>query len=572
MTASGASFPAVRITGMGIVSSIGHDVAAFGQSLAAGKSGIRRLARETAPPLAVPIGAEIEDFSYPTALRAVSDLPDALQDAAARGARRASFPVQASVIAALQAWGQARLHVGAIAPERIGLVVAGHNTTQSYQYTLAPEFLENPEYLSPRYAVQVMDSNQVGVLSEIFGIKGEGFVTGGASASGNVGVIQAARLIRAGLADACLVVGVVADLSPMEMQGFHALGAMGGKRFRDHPEKACRPFDSQHEGFIYGQAAACLVLEAADSADARGVASLAAILGGAIRLHATSSPSPDLDGEAEAMRAALHQSGVAASDIDYLNTHGTSSPLGDRTEIAAIEQVFGDHLPNVWLNATKGLTGHCLNSAGVVEIIATVIQTNQEFIHPNLNLDDPIHGAARFCGATAVRQPIHVAMSNALGSAGSTPASCCAAHEPCDHQAAPRAAGLHHYDRSRRCEQRHQPDPGGGISTGADRLRSGLTVHVVVIEARPRSSLSAPTSTTTPRTPERNAVDPDALYEVWERLTSVRSSASRRCAARRTPAGLALRPPAISCWRTARRNSACRSCCSASIRPACCHS
>jgi malonyl-ACP decarboxylase len=408
---------AVRVTGMGIVSSIGHDVAAFGQSLAVGKSGIRRLTRETAPPLAVPIGAEIEDFSFQIALRAVPDIPDALSDAAARGARRAPFAVQASVIAALQAWAQARLP-DAIRPERIALVIAGHNTTQSYQYGLYPEFLQNPEYLSPRYAVQVMDSNQVGVLSEIFGIKGEGFVTGGASASGNVGVIQAARLIQAGLADACLVVGVVADLSPMEMQGFHALGAMGAKKFRDDPEKACRPFDSQHEGFIYGQAAACLVLEAAASADARGIPGLAAILGGAIRLHATSSPSPDLDGEADAMRAGLRQSGVAAGDIDYLNTHGTSSPLGDRTEIAAIEQVFGDHFPNVWLNATKGLTGHCLNSAGVVEIIATVIQMSEGFIHPNLNLEAPIRDGARFCGATAVRQPIHVAMSNAFGFGG----------------------------------------------------------------------------------------------------------------------------------------------------------
>jgi malonyl-ACP decarboxylase len=410
--------PAVLITGMGIVSSVGHDVAAFGRSLAAGKSGIRRVTRVSTPPLAVPIGAEIEGFSFQAALRTIPDLPDALRDAATRGARRAPFTVQTSVVAALQAWQQARLQEIAIPPERIALVVAGHNTTQSYQYELYPEFRENPEYLSPRYAVQVMDSNQIGVLSEILGLKGEGFVTGSASASGNVGVIHAARLIQAGLADACLVVGVAADLSPMEIQGFHVIGAMGGKKFRDQPEKACRPFDAQHEGFIYGQAAACLVLESLESADARGIPALAAMLGGAIRLHATASPQPDVDGEAEAMRAALRQSNVAATDVDYLNTHGTASPLGDSTEVAAIERVFGDHFPNVWLNATKGLTGHCLNSAGVVEVIATVIQMSQGFVHPNANLEVPIHDTARFCGATAVRQPIHVAMSNAFGFGG----------------------------------------------------------------------------------------------------------------------------------------------------------
>lgn len=410
--------PPVLITGMGIVSSIGHDVAAFGRSLAAGQSGIRRVTRTTVPPLAVPIGAEIEDFSFQAAVRAIPDLPDALREAAARGARRAPFTIQTSVVAALQAWGQARLDAGAMAPERIALVVAGHNTTQSYQYGLYPEFRDNPEYLSPRYAVQVMDSNQLGVLSEMLGIKGEGFVAGGASASGNVGIIQATRLIQAGLADACLVVGVAADLSPMEIQGFHVIGAMGGKKFRDQPEKACRPFDAQHEGFIYGQAAACLVLESGASAQRRGVAGLAAILGGAIRLHATASPQPDLDGEAEAMRAALRHGAVAATDVDYLNTHGTASPLGDSTEVAAIAQVFGAHFPKVWLNATKGLTGHCLNSAGVVEVIATVIQMRQGFIHPNANLEAPIHATARFSGATAVRQPIRVAMSNAFGFGG----------------------------------------------------------------------------------------------------------------------------------------------------------
>jgi malonyl-ACP decarboxylase len=409
--------PPVRVTGMGIVSSIGHDVAAFGRSLLEGRSGIGRITRETVPPLAVKIGAEIEDFSFPTMLREMIGVPDALKDVAWRLARREPFTIQTSVIAALQAWQQANVHERKVSPERIALVIAGHNTTQNYAYGLNATFQTQPEYLTPRYAVQFMDSHQIGVLSEIFGIQGEGCVAGGASASGNVGIIQGMRLIQAGLADACLVVGVVADLSPMEIQGFHALGAMGGKHFRDAPEKACRPFDAQHEGFIYGQAAACVVLEAGDAADARGTASLAEVLGGAINLHATASPQPDVDGEARAMRGALAQSGLAPDEIAYVNTHGTSSPLGDVTEARAIEQVFGAHFPNVWLNATKGLTGHCLNSAGVVELIATVIQMREGFLHPNANLEKPIH-AARFVGATALRERVDVAMSNSFGFGG----------------------------------------------------------------------------------------------------------------------------------------------------------
>lgn len=387
---------------MGIVSSIGHDISEFAASLIGGKSGIGRLPDGT-------IAAAIEGFDVETLM---SD------KMALRLARRAPFTIQTSVVAARQAWQQAGLQDGAVPPERIGLVVAGHNTTQNYVYALSSGFRQKPEYLSPRYALQFMDSNQLGVLSELFGIRGEGFVTGGASASGNVGIIHGARLIEAGIADACLVVGVVADLSPMEIQGFKNVGAMGGKHFHDRPDQACRPFDSQHEGFIHGQAAACVVLEAAASVDARKGRALATLLGGSIDLHATASSEPDIEGEARAMRGALRQSGFDATRVDYVNTHGTASPLGDKVEIAAIERVYGDRFPEVWLNATKGLTGHCLSSAGVVELIACVLQMQQGFLHANKNLEGPIDARARFCGAEAVWTEIDVAMSNSFGFGG----------------------------------------------------------------------------------------------------------------------------------------------------------
>jgi malonyl-ACP decarboxylase len=135
-------------------------------------------------------------------------------------------------------------------------------------------------------------------------------------------------------------------------------------------------------------------------------------------LHGTASTEPDADGEARAMRTALRQSGVATDAIRYLNTHGSSSPLGDRVELEAIRLVFGDHFPEIWLNATKALTGHCLNSAGIVELIACVLQMQGGFLHPNRNLDEPIDARARFCGGTAMRQQMRVAMSNSFGFSG----------------------------------------------------------------------------------------------------------------------------------------------------------
>lgn len=411
----------VQISGLGVVSAIGHDVATFAQSLQAGRCGVRlhqpRQDQQALAP-ACALAARLEGFQLEAALGQLIRLPPALLEQAWHGARRATLAVQASLVTALQAWQQADLHCNAVPAERIGLVIAGHNTTQHHQYALEPGFRDNPHHLSPRYAMQFMDSHQIGVLSETLGIRGESMVCGGASASGNVGLIQGLRLIQLGLLDACLVVGVLADLSPMELQAFANIGALGGKRLHDAPELACRPFDAQHEGFIYGQASACVLLESRISARRRGKTGLGALLGGAIALHASASSAPDPAGEARAMQSALQHSNLRAEQIDYLNTHGSSSPLGDQVEIQAIEQVFGSHFSTLRLNATKGLTGHCLYAAGVVECIATLIQMQQDFIHPNRNLLQPIHAHARFAGAAAEPARIRLALSNSFGFGG----------------------------------------------------------------------------------------------------------------------------------------------------------
>ncbi|MBL6447899.1 beta-ketoacyl-ACP synthase [Fulvivirga sp. 29W222] len=408
----------VGITGMGIVSSIGSDISSFCNSLKNGKSGIRQMADTKEPKVSVDIAAEIQDFSFLNLLDRLENVPDQKRKYAKRLGQRAPFVVQTSIISALEAWYNAGLFEKEALPERMGLIVAGQNSTQNYQYDLIPKFMENPEYLSPRYALEFLETNQVGVLSEMLGIQGEGFVVGGASATGNVGVIKGYQQVLAGFADVCLVVGTIADLSPMDMQGFINIGAMGGKKYIDQPEKSCRPFDSQHEGFIYGQASACLILESEASAAKRGVPFLAEIKGGALNLDSNSSANPNLNGESKAMQSALEQAGMSASDVDYVNTHGSSSALGDKTEAEAIGRVLGSRASDVWLNATKGLTGHCLYSAGVVEVIATVLQMREGFLHPNINLEEPIHKDLKFCGAEAINHQVNVAITNSFGFGG----------------------------------------------------------------------------------------------------------------------------------------------------------
>ena len=408
----------VLVTGIGIVSSIGLNCRRFSESLKAARSGIafsKRAVQEGAPPF---ICAELPEISLEEIFAAHKNLPDALIAKARECSSRAPSHIKSAIASTLEAWHGAMLHERGIPEERVGIVVAGSNLTENYQYGLLDKFRKAPEYLSPRFALHHLDTDYVGILSEILSIHGEGFTAGGASASGNVGIIKGLQLLNLGELDACLVVGAQADLSPMELQGYRNIGAYGGKRFSSEPEKACRPFDKDHEGFIYGQASGCLILETYESASRRGAVALAEIAGGSIALAGNRFSDPSEEAEIRVMREAIARSGIRAEDIDYINTHGTSSPLGDDVEISAIKKVFDNNLSNVWINSTKGLTGHCLYSAGIVEAIATIVQMREGFLHANANLDNTIDDECRFCSAEKTAASVETALSNSFGFGG----------------------------------------------------------------------------------------------------------------------------------------------------------
>jgi malonyl-ACP decarboxylase len=412
-----ANCQGVVVTGMGIISSLGQGISSFLNALLEGKSHFQRM--EGFQSLSFPvIGAKLVNLNFETALQQYSTLPEGLLSAAAKAGRRAPHTIQASLLAALEAWEQAKLFKRSIEPQRIGLVVAGQNTTTRYQQELYHRFQQETEYLPPSYALHFMDTDQVGTLSEVFGIQGEGFTVGGASASGNVGIIQGTRLIQQDLVDVCLVVGVLADLSPLELQGFHNIGALGGRKYSEQPSKACRPFDQDHEGFVWGQASGCLVLESKKLLKEDKIPYLGEILGSAIVLDGNRSSAPSEASERRAMQQAITNANIAPTEVQYINTHGTSSPLGDEIEIKAILNTFNDHVQKIWLNATKSITGHCLWSAGVVEAIATLLQLQEQFVHPNLNLDKPIDSVCRFAGNQLARANVQIALNNSFGFGG----------------------------------------------------------------------------------------------------------------------------------------------------------
>ena len=300
----------------------------------------------------------------------------------------------------------------------ISIILAGHNISPIDQFNAFQKYQEQPEYISARYALQFLDTNHLGVISEVLELHGEGFSLGAASASGNMGILQAHRQISLGLSKVCVVVAAMADLSPVELQAFRQTGAMGGKRFCDAPELACRPFDEDREGFIYGQGAACLIFESAATASARSAPRWGEIAAAATCLDGNRLSDPSVAGESRAMRKALAQAGLDVDEVDYINAHATSSVLGDQVEVSALEETFGAELSKIWVNASKGLFGHCLYASGLVEAVACLIQIKEGFLHPNRNLNRPISSSCRFVGPEPQTTSCKVALSNAFGFGG----------------------------------------------------------------------------------------------------------------------------------------------------------
>lgn len=409
---------AAVVTGLGLVTSIGANVPEFTAALRAGRSGIVRLPAEEAARAGVPVAARITGLDWKAALERYAGEAPAVIGRSAKILRNAPDSARWTAIAAVEAWVQSGLHRGGIAPERIGLIVAGNNLHQSWVLRGAEQFHESPDYLNARYALGYFDSFQVGALSELLGIRGPGTTIGGASASGNLGLGHALLWLRAGLIDVCVMAGAAGELSPMELRGFATIGAAYSSLEDRDPASVSRPFDVEHAGFVYGQGSAVFVLERTATAQARGAVSYGELAGAASCLDANHLPDPSVAGEVRAMRGALADAGVTPEEVGYVNAHGTGSIVGDETECAALQQVFGPHAKRLRVNSTKPLTGHCIQSAGAVEAAATLLQLNGRFAHPNPTLRHAIVNDIGFVGDTLESLDTSVGISNSFGFGG----------------------------------------------------------------------------------------------------------------------------------------------------------
>lgn len=411
----------VVVTGVGVVSAIGIGAGEFERSLREGTSGVGLLSEADGGGW-VRVAARLKGFAWAGALeRWFADEP-----ASAASGRRVlgntTDSTRWSVVAGIEACQDAGLtrSSGTAGAEDTALILAGSNLSQAYVYRNIARSVGGEGRINPRFAISSLDTNQLGCLSEILGLRaGIGWTTGGASASGNVALYQAWRMLRAGECVRCLVVGAGSEFSPAEFEAFAMLGAASTRVPDDgRAGRVCCPFDQAHSGFVWGEGAGALMLETAASAQARGQRVWGEVLGASVVLDGTHLPEPSTDGEARAMERALSAAGLGADRLDLLNAHGSGSPLGDRTECAALRRVLGDAAGRVPVQATKAMTGHCLGASGVLEAVACLVQMRGRYLHPNPHLDRPIDNGLRWAGPTAEPGPIRYALSNGFGFGG----------------------------------------------------------------------------------------------------------------------------------------------------------
>jgi malonyl-ACP decarboxylase len=403
----------VAITGMGVVCSIAHTIPEFTQAIREGRHGITNLPVDKNH--SVRIGALIKDFAWQDWVNSLKSSEPSFYTRVRKVLKNTTESTRLSAYAATQAVRDAHLGEQEDAADEVGLIVAGSNLAQDYIMQNWVRFRETGRP-NPRYALSFLDSNQVGCLSEIFSIRGPGFTIGAAAASGNAALFQAFHWIRSGIVRRCLVVGACIEFTALDLEAFAILGAACSGRWQDDPARACRPFDQAHEGFVWGQGAGCVVLESPDAVNGRRV--LGELVGASLLLDGNHLSDPRQKGEIRAMQLALNSGDLNPGCIGYINAHGTSAPLGDRTECAAIKSLFRDHLSRVWINSTKSLTGHCFSASGVIELIACVVQLNNGFIHPNRNLDSPIDRELKLVSQKAEPLDAEYALSNGFGFGG----------------------------------------------------------------------------------------------------------------------------------------------------------
>jgi 3-oxoacyl-[acyl-carrier-protein] synthase I len=411
----------IAVTGMSINTPLGDTLEAFLDGLLAGRSAVTRWKTLDTSRIYAKVGADLSDYDIRAKLSMLaSEIPPEVHHRLRRLVSRAPWSTQLSMLLAVDGFRDAGLFDFDLDPTRVAAIVAGHNINFNYQYENRLQFAEEPDFMDSMLSLHGLDTDHAGCISEVLHVQGPIYTIGAACASANAALRCGVDEIRHHDVDVAVVTGAVLDFSPIELHAMALMGAITYQSFNDEPSRASRPFDTRREGFVPAHGGGVLVLEDLDVAVRRGAHIYAEVLGVESNSDANHLPQPSAEGQARLMAKVLRQCHLAPEEIDYLNAHATSTPLGDVTEIRSIKQVFGAHAYRLKLNATKSMLGHTCWAAPVVETVAAVLQMGVGRLHPSINVDDldPEVDLDVCAGRDAVAYPVRTVMKNSFGFGG----------------------------------------------------------------------------------------------------------------------------------------------------------
>ncbi len=397
----------VVVTGLGTLSPVGNTADEFWTSLIQGRSGVGMITKFDTTGYPTRIAGEVKNF-------------DPLNFVDKKEARRLDPYLQFAVASAVLAVQDAALDTGKVDGTRFGVLIGsgigGISTLLESHRNLIEK---GPDRVSPFFIPMLIANMASGLVSMRFGAKGPNSAVVTACATGNHAIGDSFKIIQRADADVMIAGGSEAIIIPLTIAGFCSMKAMSTRN--DEPTKAMRPFDANRDGFVAGEGAGILVLESLEHALARDARIYAEIIGYGMTgdAHHMTAPDPEGDGAARAMAAALRDAGLDASDVGYINAHGTSTIYNDKFETIAIKRVFGDHARRLAVSSTKSMTGHLLGAAGGIEAIATVLALHHGVLPPTINYETPDPDCdLDYIPNQARKQDVEVALSNAFGFGG----------------------------------------------------------------------------------------------------------------------------------------------------------
>lgn len=404
------NFKRVVITGIGALTPIGNTYPSFWDGLKAGKSGAAPITKFDASLFKTKFACELKGFD-----------PTTFMDR--KEARKMDPFVQYALVAADEAILDSALPLDSLDPDRVGVIwgsgIGGLTTFQEEVKSYAKG--DGTPRFNPFFIPKMIPDLGAGHISIKYGFRGPNYATVSACASATHAIYDAFTYIRLGKADIIVTGGSEAAICEAGVGGFNSMKALSERN--DSPETASRPYDKDRDGFVLGEGAGALILEEYEAAKKRGAKIYGEILGGGMSADAyhITAPHPEGAGITKVMEHALQDAGIAPTEVDYINTHGTSTPLGDIGEIKAIQRVFGDHAYKMNISSTKSMTGHLLGAAGAIEAIACILAIQQSVIPPTINHftdDEGLDSRLNLTFNQAQQRKVNIALSNTFGFGG----------------------------------------------------------------------------------------------------------------------------------------------------------